>query len=142
MRNGVASLLGTGSHSVTKWLETVALVGHSAKRNQVVELGGIMTTGEPTDSRVAEIIERALQLAEDALEQITRIAVEQIRRGVESSNHIEAAERDMRSALRQLVLAQREWHQKPAPRVRLGEHVDVIADVGANSPPPRSGASG
>lgn len=101
-----------------------------------------MTTGEPTDSRVAEIIERALQLAEDALEQITRIAVEQIRRGVESSNHVEAAEPDMRSALRQLVLAQREWHQKPAPRVRRGEHVDVIADVEANSSPSRSGTSG
>lgn len=105
--------------------------------NQVVELGGIMTTEEPNDSRVAEIMERALQLAEDALEQITRIAVEQIRKGVESSNHIEAAERDMRSALRQLVLAQREWHHKAAPRVRIGEH----ADAGANSSPPRSGTS-
>ena len=75
MRNRVASLLGAGSHSVTKCLETVALVGHSAERNHVVELGGIMTTGGPSDSRLAEIMERALQLTEDALEQITRIAV-------------------------------------------------------------------
>jgi hypothetical protein len=97
-----------------------------------------MTTGEPSDPHVAEIMERALQLTEDALEQITRIAVEQIRKGVESSTHIEAAERDMRSALRQLVLAQRERHTKSAPRVRLGEHVDVIVDVPANSSPPRS----
>jgi hypothetical protein len=111
------------------------------ERNQVVELGGIMTTEGPSDSRVAEIMERALQLAEDALEQITRIAVEQIRKGVESSNHVEAAERDMRSALRQLVLAQREWNDKAAPRVRLGEQADVIVDVGANSSPRRTSAS-
>jgi hypothetical protein len=94
------------------------------------------TTGEPSDPRVVEAMERALQLAEDALEQITRIAVEQIRKGVESSNHVEAAERDMRSALRQLVLAQREWEAKSPPPVRLGDRVDVISDAGGNSSPP------
>lgn len=75
-----------------------------------------MATGHTEDSQLAELMERALQFAEDALEQITRIAVEEIRRGVESSNHIEAAERDMRSALRQLVLAQREWRAKSPAR--------------------------
>ena len=73
-----------------------------------------MSQGEVGDAQVAESMERALGLAEEALEQIARIAVEQIRRGIESSNHVEAAERDLRSALRQLVLAQREWHAPPA----------------------------
>ncbi len=47
----------------------------------------------------------------------------------------------MRSALRQLVLAQCEWHHKAAPRVRIGEHADVIVNVGANSSPRRTGTS-
>ncbi|MGO9823515.1 MAG: hypothetical protein ACLPTJ_23035 [Solirubrobacteraceae bacterium] len=80
-----------------------------------------MATGDKQDAQLAELMERALQFAEDALEQITRIAVEEIRRGVESSNHIEAAERDMRSALRQLVLAQREWRAKSPSRDRPGD---------------------
>jgi hypothetical protein len=90
-----------------------------------------MATAGPGDQHFAEIMERALQLAEDTLEQITRVVVEQIRKGVESSNHIEAAEREMRSTLRQLVLAQREWYTKSAPRVRLGEDVTLArADAG------------
>jgi len=88
-----------------------------------------MTGGEPGDQHHAEAMERALQLAEEALEQVTRIAVEQIRDGIESSNHVEAAERDMRSALRQLVLAQREWRSKPAPRVRLGGSDGAIPGI-------------
>jgi hypothetical protein len=80
-----------------------------------------MGTGDRGDPQVAEVIERALQLAEDTLEQITRIAVEQIRRGAESSSHIEAAERDMRGALRQLVLAEREWRVKAATRQEFAE---------------------
>jgi hypothetical protein len=96
-----------------------------------------MTTGNRGDQHVAEIIERALQLAEDALEQITRIAVEQIRKGVESSNHVEAAEREMRSALRQLVLAQREWSAKSAPP-SPGQRLDLVAGVTPDSSPHRS----
>ena len=94
-----------------------------------------MTTAEPGDQHLAEMMERALQLAEETLEQVTRIAVEQIRKGVESSNHVEAAERDLRSALRQLVLAQREWNSKAIPRVRLGEREDTIANRGSNLSP-------
>ena len=96
---------------------------------------GIVTAGEPGEQHLAEIMERALQLAEETLEQVTRIAVEQIRKGVESSNHVEAAERDLRSALRQLVLAQREWNSKAIPRVRLGEREDTIANRGSNLSP-------
>jgi hypothetical protein len=89
-----------------------------------------MTTGEPGDQHLAEMMERALELAEETLEQVTRIAVEQIRKGIATSNHVEAAEREMRSALRQLVLAKGEWHIKSAPRVSLGEHNDSVADGG------------
>jgi outer membrane protein TolC len=91
-----------------------------------------MATGDTQDAQLAEIMERALQFAEDALEQITRIAVEEIRRGVESSNHVEAAERDMRSALRQLVLAQREWRAKSPARA-------MPADDRIAGPPSRIG---
>jgi hypothetical protein len=93
-----------------------------------------MTAAEPGDQHLAEVIERALQLTEEALEQVTRIAVEQIRKGVESSNNVEAAERDMRNALRQLVLAQRESVGRGVPRVRLGEHADAVADNRPISP--------
>jgi len=92
-----------------------------------------MSLGEPGDAHVAEIMERALGLAEETLEQIARIAVEQIRRGAESSNHVEAAERDLRSALRQLVLAQREWHASSAASRRPSEPAERIAQVATNT---------
>jgi len=92
-----------------------------------------MSLGDAGDAHVAETMERALGLAEEALEQIARIAVEQIRRGVESSNHVEAAERDLRSALRQLVLAQREWRATSRASAPLGEPDEGIARAPANS---------
>jgi hypothetical protein len=49
-----------------------------------------------------------VELAEEALAQVSRIAIEEIRSGLESSQHVMSAEREMRSALRQLVLAERE----------------------------------
>jgi hypothetical protein len=51
---------------------------------------------------------KAIEMTENALSEVGRLAVEQIRRGAETSSHIEAAERDLRGALRQLVLAERE----------------------------------
>jgi hypothetical protein len=59
---------------------------------------------------------RAVELTEQALSQVARIAIEQIHGGVETGTHIEAAERDMRSALRQLVLAERELQSRAAAR--------------------------
>ena len=97
-----------------------------------------MSLGESGDGHVAEIMERALGLAEEALEQIARIAVEQSRRGVESSNHVEAAERDLRSALRQLVLAQREWRAASRASAPLGEPAEGVAQVTASSAGARS----
>lgn len=89
--------------------------------------------GDPGDAHIADLMERALGLAEETLEQIARIAVEQIRKGVESSNHVEAAERDLRSALRQLVLAKREWRPAPAP---AGQLEQPAAGVTTNSSRP------
>ena len=61
-----------------------------------------MNIGEPSDEHVAEIMERAIQLAEQTLEETTRIVIAQIRKAVETSSHVEAAERDIRSTLRQI----------------------------------------
>jgi hypothetical protein len=124
-------VLRDGSHSVTTRCSAPPRCHTSDERkSHASEAAGIMTTGEPGDQHLAEMMERALELAEETLEQVTRIAVEQIRKGIATSNHVEAAEREMRSALRQLVLAQGEWHIKPGPRVRLGEHNDSVADRG------------
>jgi len=57
---------------------------------------------------------RAVELTEQALSQVARIAIDQIHGGVETGTHVEAAERDMRSALRQLVLAERELRSRSA----------------------------
>jgi hypothetical protein len=51
--------------------------------------------------------EKAIELTESALSEVNQLAMEQIRRGAEISSNIEAAERDLRGALRQLVLAER-----------------------------------
>jgi hypothetical protein len=47
-------------------------------------------------------IDVALQSTEAALGQLTEAVIENIRSGGEVSHHIEAAERDLRNALRQL----------------------------------------
>jgi hypothetical protein len=54
-----------------------------------------------------------MQLVEEALGEVTRAGLEQIRAGVEVSAHIEAAERDLRNALRQLVMANRTQPYSP-----------------------------
>ena len=75
-----------------------------------------------------ETLTRALELTEEALGKITRIAIEQIREGVETSNHVEAAERDMRTALRQLVLAERELLARSTLRATVDQHTRVGPD--------------
>jgi len=52
-------------------------------------------------------IELALQLTEAALGQLMRVVVQSIRSGGGASPHVEAAERDLRSALRQLSVVKR-----------------------------------
>jgi hypothetical protein len=67
--------------------------------------------------RGAEIsFEKAIEMTENALSEVGQVAMQQIRRGAEVSSHVEAAERDLRGALRQLVLAEREPPPLPADR--------------------------
>jgi len=64
--------------------------------------------------------EKAIEITENALSAVSHLAMEQIRLGAETSSHVESAERDLRGALRQLVLAERESAQHPnhgPPRV-------------------------
>src|SRR5208282_297551 len=67
-----------------------------------------------SDRGIAATTARAIDATEDALGLIARITVEAIHCGLESSSHVEAAERDMRSALRQLVLTEREVRSRRA----------------------------
>jgi hypothetical protein len=67
-----------------------------------------MATGKRSDRDIGGTIARALELTEEALSEVARIAIEEIHSGLEASNHVQAAERDMRSALRQLVMAARD----------------------------------
>ncbi|HTU79544.1 MAG TPA: hypothetical protein VMF09_12370 [Solirubrobacteraceae bacterium] len=57
--------------------------------------------------RVDSPIELALQLTEAALGQLTKVVMDNIRHGGDASPHVEAAERDLRNALRQLSVVKR-----------------------------------
>ena len=72
---------------------------------------------------------RALALTEEALGQVARIAIEEIHSGLESSSHVQAAERDMRSALRQLVLAERELRARSATPAGVEERREGTLEV-------------
>ena len=78
------------------------------------------------EPNVVATMARAIELTEQALGQVARIAIEQIHGGIESSSHVEAAERDMRSALRQLVLAERELRSKPKLGAEPSEMLQTI----------------
>jgi hypothetical protein len=94
------------------------------------------------DERLLETMASAIELTERALTQVAHIAIEQIHEGLETSNHIEAAERDMRSALRQLVLADRELRRSAAgrrvvlPRSPAAATAEPVKD--AESAPPQA----
>jgi hypothetical protein len=88
-----------------------------------------MNAGKRGDQNISGAIVRAIELTEEALAEVTQIAIEEIRDGLEASNHVDAAERDMRSALRQLVLAERELRSKSAPRLRSDEREETVAEV-------------
>jgi hypothetical protein len=83
-----------------------------------------------SDQGITETLARALELTEEALSQVTRMAIEEIRDGLETSNHVDAAERDMRSALRQLVLAERELQTRSALRKNVGQQASASTDGG------------
>jgi hypothetical protein len=88
-----------------------------------------------------ETLALALECTEDALAQVARIAIEEIHSSLETSSHVQAAERDMRSALRQLVLAERELRSRAGVRPRLDEPSEGVARVvpGPGSDGARSG---
>jgi hypothetical protein len=88
-----------------------------------------MAAGKQTDHSIVATLARAIELSDEALAQVGRITVEAIRRGLPASSHVEAAERDMRSALRQLVLAERELRSGPGLGARVDEGSERIAEV-------------
>ncbi len=97
-----------------------------------------MTIGTRGNKRTGETMSEALELTERALAVTTQIAIEEIRDGVEASNHVDAAERDMRSALRQLVLAERElrgkWELGPRAAERASTVAEVVPGPGSSAP--------
>ena len=87
------------------------------------------------DQQLLDTMTQATELTEQALAQVARIAVEQIHSGLEASTHVEAAERDMRSALRQLVMAERELRDRPFLRIGSGSaHAPVSVIPAAREP--------
>jgi len=80
------------------------------------------------DVGIAASLTRAIELAEEGLERIARITAEGIRFGLETNGHVEAAERNMRDALRQLVLAERELRRRPGLEA-IGERPEGIVEV-------------
>jgi hypothetical protein len=68
---------------------------------QLSRLGSESTEG------VGSPIDLALQSTEAALVQLTKVVMDNIRCGGEASPHVEAAERDLRSALKQLAQIKR-----------------------------------
>ena len=86
-------------------------------------------TATRNDQSIIGTMARALELTEAALGEVARIGVEQIDNRLESTNHVEAAERDMRSALRRLVLGERELRSRSRLRTSPDMLPEDIADV-------------
>jgi hypothetical protein len=80
---------------------------------------------------------RAIELTEETLQELARIAVEGIHNGASAGAHAEAAERDMRNALRQLVRTERELRARAALKPEFDESSRGIAEV---VPGPRADA--
>lgn len=94
-----------------------------------------MTGGKRSDHNIMGTMVRALDLTEEALGEVARIAIEEIHSGLEASNHVQAAERDMRSALRQLVMAERELRSRSGGLGGHDQRPEGLSDAG---PAPRS----
>ena len=85
--------------------------------------------GKPNDHSILATTARAIELTEEALGQVARIAVEGMHHGLEASAHVEAAERDMRSGLRQLIRAERELRSRPGLAPGRDARPEGIAEV-------------
>lgn len=88
-----------------------------------------MAVGKQNNESIAARVERAIELSDEALGEVAQIATEGIRFGLEANSHVEAAERDMRAALRQLVLAERELRSQHRLRPRPDEQPEGITGV-------------
>ncbi len=98
-----------------------------------------MAATNRTEQSIIATMGRAVEVTEDALGHVARIAVEGIHRDLEVSSHIEAAERHMRSALRQLVLAERELRSRRPPIAGLDDaQTKVVPGPGAGAAGQRS----
>jgi hypothetical protein len=68
--------------------------------------------GSTAPEDVVEAVGRARELAEETLGLLARVALEEVHRGLEAGAHLEAAERDLRGSVRQLVLAERDLRSR------------------------------
>jgi hypothetical protein len=102
---------------------------------------GPVAVSKRDDQSIIATMARAVELTEEALAQVARIAIEEIHSGLEMGMHVEAAERDMRGALRQLILAERELRAKAGARARIEERPEGVAKLvpGPGSEAVRSG---
>jgi hypothetical protein len=70
----------------------------------------------PATDETDELLNRALEATEAALAEVTKLAIQRIRRGVDTPPHLEAAERELRNALRQLASLSRESRRGGRPK--------------------------
>jgi hypothetical protein len=84
-----------------------------ARDTRIPEQLPVRLGGEPPEA-IGSPIDLALQSTEAALVQLTKVVMDNIRSGGEASPHVEAAERDLRSALRQLAQVKRHPHNSHA----------------------------
>jgi hypothetical protein len=81
-------------------------VASDARDTRISEQVPVRLGSEPVEA-VGSPIDLALQSTEAALVQLTKVVMDHIRSGGEASPHVEAAERDLRSALKQLSQVKR-----------------------------------
>jgi hypothetical protein len=62
----------------------------------------------PSDEQLIGTVAQARALAEEALALLARVALDEIHEGLEAGRHLEAAEHDLRGAVRETVLAERD----------------------------------
>jgi hypothetical protein len=84
--------------------------------------------GRTQPEEVIEAIGRARELAEETLGLLARVALAEVHRGLEAGAHLEAAERDLRGSVRQLVLAERDLRSR-SQNAEPDEVSDLLAGL-------------
>jgi hypothetical protein len=80
----------------------------------------------PSDEHVIGTIVQARALAEEALALLARVALDELHQGLEASSHLEAAEHDLRGAVRETVLAERDLRYQLQPEAEPDEVAEVL----------------